>query len=128
MENGDITNNQITASSFYSEYFPWRGRLNNASCWVASKGYPAKPWIQVDLLHLTVVTGIITQGSEAFNVRATSLQIQYGDSENSLVFILENGIPKVVFCLFVYLFVYWSVCLFVCLFGCWIVCLFACLF
>ena len=53
------------------------------------------PWIQVDLLRSTVVTGIITQGSaHAPEEWVTNLQIQYGDSVDTLRYILENGQPQ----------------------------------
>ena len=105
MESSTIKNRKITASSFYrdSRYGvnlkPENARLHNDEYWAAAKGDLTDPWIQVDLMHTTIVTGIITQGSrdyyEYFDEWITHLQIEYGDSEDSLVYILENGQKKV---------------------------------
>ena len=102
METGDVTDGQITASSFYSGQGvlnSWKGRLNNDDYWATEDSDPTNPWIQVDLLRDIVVTGIITQGSahDDYSEWVTWLQIQYGDSENSLKYILENGHSKVGF-------------------------------
>ena len=101
MESGDIEDDQITASSFFSDYAgyqPWKGRLNNNGFWSTELDVPTDPWIQVDLLQQTLVTGIITQGglSRHYEDWVTTLQIQYGyKSEDTLMYILENGQPKV---------------------------------
>ena len=99
MENTDIKDDQITASSYYTGsggLQAWKGRLNNDDYWATASGKPKDPWIQVDLLHSTVVTGVITQGSaHSYQEWVTDLQIQYGDSEDSLMYVLENGQPKV---------------------------------
>ena len=93
MESGDINNDQITSSAFLTGFQPWKGRLNNHGNWKAPSGYD---WIQIDLLHSTVVTGIITQGSpEGHYDYYATLHIQYGDSVDTLMFILENGQAKV---------------------------------
>lgn len=90
MANGDISDSQISASSVSKSSFPWKGRLNNGQdgYWGALWN-DTDPWIQVDLLNLTTVTGIITQGYVAH------LQIQYGDSGDKLAYISENDKPKV---------------------------------
>ena len=97
MESRAIKNDQITASSsFYSQNNAWDARLNNVKYWAAATRHPSDPWIQVDLSCSTIVTGIITQGSaDEYDEWITHLQIQYGDSEDSLVYILENGQEKV---------------------------------
>ena len=99
MESGDIRNDQITASSHYhgatGGRYAWEGRLNNDDCWVTATSNPTDPWIQVELLRTTVVTGIITQGRPNCCHWVTNLQIQYGDSESTLMYIIENGEPKV---------------------------------
>ena len=92
MESGAINDNQITASTLNLENPPWKGRLNDTGFWRSShkKGYP---WIQVDLMRSTVVTGIITQGGSSYWVE--SLQIQFGDSKDTLMYIFEDGKSKV---------------------------------
>ena len=96
MECRDIQDYQITASSYYAGaggLQAWKGRLKNNSYW-ASSGVSENNWIQVDLLRSTVVAGIITQGSAlVYQEWTTALQIQYGDSQDSLKYILKNGQP-----------------------------------
>ena len=99
MESGDIKDGQINASSFYTDQgglYAWKGRFNNTDYWATSDENPTDPWIQVDLLRDTLVTGIITQGSAHSEEEwITDLQIQYGDSVETLLYILEDGKPKV---------------------------------
>ena len=94
MESGDINNDQITASAFDPGFQPWKGRLNNHGNWRAPTSYD---WIQIDLLRSTVVTGIITQGAPGRHHQFyyATLHIQYGDSVDNLMYILENGTSKV---------------------------------
>ena len=97
MESRTISNGQITASSFFRGLEALEGRLNNNDYWATATAlYATDPWIQVDLLRITIVTGIITQGSgNLFEDRVTHLQIKYGDEEDKLVYILDSGEPKV---------------------------------
>ena len=91
MESGDINDNQITSSSGESQ----EGRLNNNDYWEVELG--ADLWIQVSMSQQTLVTGIITQGGPdtTYEDWVRNLQIQYGDTENTLMYISENGQPKV---------------------------------
>ena len=98
MESGDISDDQITASSFYAGQGglrPWKGRLNNDDYWATASENPPDPWIQVNLMQPTMVTGIITQGSVAYQEWVKELRVQYGDSEDRLMYILEDSQPKV---------------------------------
>ena len=93
-----IGNEQITASSFYDNHEAFKGRLHNDENWAIELENSTDPWIQLDLLQQTLVTGIITQGSANREEWVTELQIQYGDSKDMLFHILENdasGGPKV---------------------------------
>ncbi|XP_038060274.1 lactadherin-like [Patiria miniata] len=63
MEDGTIQDDRITTSSIWSATYPAReARLNNDKGWLASSD-DANPWIEVDLVQSTVVTGVITQGA-----------------------------------------------------------------
>ena len=99
MESREISDDQITASSHYTGsggLQAWKGRLNNDGNWAPSARTQMGHWIQVDLRRLTVITGIITQGSALEHDQwVTYLQIQHGHTENTLIFISENGKPKV---------------------------------
>ncbi|XP_071956870.1 uncharacterized protein [Antedon mediterranea] len=73
LESGEISDAQISASSYYT-YLPpsqarlhletWTGSAKNQlrSCW-EPRIQETNQWLQVDLLELHTVTGIITQGS-----------------------------------------------------------------
>ena len=72
MENGDIPDENIQASGYFTtingwSFFPWRGRLNSdgergkLEFW-AERGYNSTPWIQADLGYQIYVSGVITQG------------------------------------------------------------------
>ena len=107
MEDQSISDSQITASSYdvLNEYKPHLARLNNqgSDFWSASVANPSNPWIQVDFLTSVELHGIQTQGSFyshpviRFEEFVTKLNIQTGDSEDSLTFIEdESGNPQVI--------------------------------
>ena len=103
MESRAIRDDQITGSSFYetktvSYWQPFEGRLNNIDgrYWGTETKDPEDPWIQVNMSQQTVVKGIITQGGLTENEQwVTALQIQYGESEDTMDYIYENGKPIV---------------------------------
>ncbi|XP_038060217.1 lactadherin-like [Patiria miniata] len=70
MVNGTIRDDRITASSSYSCCPASDGRLNNNNGWVAYTFEDANPWIEVDLVEPTVVTGVTTQGLYGYYVTA----------------------------------------------------------
>ena len=88
MEDGSITNDQITASTFFEQFEPWDGRLNNPDGeWSTCKG-DSTPWIQVKFSSAVNITAIQTQGSSVSTTQWVSeLQIQTGDTEDSLSYI-----------------------------------------
>ena len=68
MENGDIPNQNIKASSRYKPYYTdaHNARLNNGGFyWVAAK-HDSQPWIQVDIGYQTNVSGVVTKGFNDF--------------------------------------------------------------
>ncbi|XP_078658315.1 uncharacterized protein LOC144903774 [Branchiostoma floridae x Branchiostoma belcheri] len=62
MEDGGITDGQVTASSAVPGSEAWRARLHGRGpgAWLPKAG-DEKPWLQIDLLQPTVVTGLETQ-------------------------------------------------------------------
>ena len=109
MEDRSIEDSQITASSYFivtspsHTYYPHLGRLNNEGndCWGTAETNPTDPWIQVDFIDSVELYGIQTQGlfypgsdspptPGGYYVWVEMLQVQTGDSEDSLTFI-EDG-------------------------------------
>ena len=80
MENGRITDSQITASSSYTAniYYdrPHNARLNGVSAWAAGLG-DNDPWIQVDFVQDLWVTGVATQGYGPAWVRVQAYFIEH---------------------------------------------------
>ena len=92
MESRGINDSQITALSFYAGWEAFKGRLNNDRGWASAD---INPWIQVDMMQPTVVTGIITQGGPVFGGWINTLWIQYGDTQDMLQYISDDSEPKV---------------------------------
>ena len=91
MEDGYITNDQITASSYHAEdRIPWNGRLNNANGHWAAGRNDGTPWIQVEFSSAVTITAIQTQGAASGSYWVKELQIQTGDSESSLSYIMNE--------------------------------------
>uniref|UniRef100_A0A8C6HRV9 Coagulation factor V n=1 Tax=Mus spicilegus TaxID=10103 RepID=A0A8C6HRV9_MUSSI len=88
LEDGQIQNKQITASSFkkswWGDYWePSLARLNaqgRVNAWQA-KANNNKQWLQVDLLKIKKVTAIVTQGCKSLSseMYVKSYSIQYSD-------------------------------------------------
>ena len=70
MENGDIPDANIRASTYFSENFlPQNGRLFGT--WPPTKpwtveGTVSDPWIQADIGYQTYVSGVVTQGGGGY--------------------------------------------------------------
>ncbi|XP_072025436.1 uncharacterized protein [Amphiura filiformis] len=69
MESGEITDEQMSASSNFNTMPPQNGRLhfesdvsNRKSCWGPRQELGQEEWLQIDLKNLHTITGIITQG------------------------------------------------------------------
>jgi len=74
MENGDIPNENIQASSIYdSNYAAWNARINGLSPWVA--GNEDNAWIQADIGYQTFVSGVVTQGGGRIHRWVTSMKV-----------------------------------------------------
>ncbi|NXR73650.1 FA8 factor, partial [Pycnonotus jocosus] len=63
MASGGIADSQITASGQYGQWAPSLARLDNSGSINAWSTDRSNAWIQVDLLHPTIIHGIKTQGA-----------------------------------------------------------------
>ncbi|XP_039573365.1 coagulation factor VIII isoform X3 [Passer montanus] len=63
MASGGIADSQITASGQYGQWAPYLARLHNSGSINAWSTERSNAWIQVDLLHPTIIHGIKTQGA-----------------------------------------------------------------
>ena len=107
MENGLISDEQITASSELDEdHAAAQGRLryqptsSSARSWVVLTT-DANQWLQVDLDSLnTTVTRLATQRREDNEEWVTNYNLQYGDNEVNLHYYREEGetVTKVIHC------------------------------
>ena len=90
MEDGSITNDQITASGFFYHNFPGNARLNNEKSHWLSDRLPPASWIQVTFPTEINFTGLQTQaGTDGLYVM--QVQVQAGDSEDTLSYIKDGN-------------------------------------
>lgn len=98
MENGNIQDDQITASSQWNSvtHGVTRARLNllpssGAGGWVALQ-HTIHEWLQVDLRsHYTSVTGLATQGRNDHGQWVTKYNVQYSIDGVEFEYYKENG-------------------------------------
>uniref|UniRef100_A0A6J0SW27 Coagulation factor V n=1 Tax=Pogona vitticeps TaxID=103695 RepID=A0A6J0SW27_9SAUR len=98
MENGAITNAQITASSYkktwWSSWEPSLARLNlkgRTNAWQA-KSNNNQQWLQIDLLQPKKITGIITQGAKSMTTEmyVKTFAILYSDDNSAWTSYLDD--------------------------------------
>lgn len=99
MENGNIHNDQLSASSQFFAHGVTRGRLNLLSspgAWVCRK-VDRYQWLQVDLRSQDIsVTGLATQGRNDWNQWVIQYNVQYSYDGDDFKYYTENGqSPKV---------------------------------
>ncbi|XP_072039524.1 LOW QUALITY PROTEIN: uncharacterized protein [Amphiura filiformis] len=98
MQSGHVTDDQITASDYYAGFEPEKARLHNPmNNWVSAVADPTDPWIQVDFGHDVAITGLQTQGSATaghYFEWVEMLQIQYGETNDSLAYIMDGAAAK----------------------------------
>ena len=90
MENGEISDNQIIASSSWNYQSRGSiGRLNliaagssRAGSWVSWKN-DLNQWLQVDFQRSTIITGISTQGRQDLNQFVKSYTISFSDDRTN---------------------------------------------
>jgi len=100
MESGAIANSQITASSEYNVYHsPKRARLYTKETDSYSSGgwksltIDLNQWLQVDLVKITPVTHVATQGRNSFSPGqwVTKYKLQFSGYGASFLFYKRQG-------------------------------------
>ena len=99
MENGTISDGQISASSeFSSNDAATHGRLHykpeypKAGAWAVALPLDGNQWLQIDLRsRQTKVTRVATQGRFDYPQWVTKYKLQYGNDEESLQYFKEQG-------------------------------------
>ncbi|XP_071751059.2 uncharacterized protein LOC139908314 [Centroberyx gerrardi] len=76
VEDGNITDSQLSASSSQGLFTPNKARLNGNSCWMPS-GSPSSNWIQVNLGETRKVTGVVIQGCPQNDHWVTKFKLQH---------------------------------------------------
>ncbi|XP_062868150.1 macrophage mannose receptor 1 [Trichomycterus rosablanca] len=74
MEDGNITDTMLSASSYTSGKGPTDARLNGNSCWMPSS--PSNSWIQVSLTESKKITGVKIQGCPTADHWVTKFKVQ----------------------------------------------------
>ncbi|XP_024917706.1 macrophage mannose receptor 1 isoform X1 [Cynoglossus semilaevis] len=82
VEDGLVTDSQLTASSSTGGFTPDKARLNGNSCWMPS-GSPSSSWIQVNLGPIRKVTGIAIQGCPQNDHWVTKFRIKHSMDGNT---------------------------------------------
>ncbi|XP_072043964.1 uncharacterized protein [Amphiura filiformis] len=105
MEDGTITDDQITASSYQIacdlKLYPWKARPSIRKYWRPHEDtldMLQVPWIQVDFLETVIITGIQTQGSDSSSHKRwiSKLHVQTGNSVDTLTYIMDlKGNPQI---------------------------------
>ncbi|CAH1265975.1 DCBLD2 [Branchiostoma lanceolatum] len=88
MANGDIEDNQISASTEKAGYEAYKGRINGPRAWQPDV-VNTNQWLQVNFNNRTIITGIQTQGLWGGHVK--SYRLLYGDTEDGLSVVKETG-------------------------------------
>ncbi|TNN53351.1 Macrophage mannose receptor 1 [Liparis tanakae] len=92
VEDGNLTDARLSASSSAGVFTPNKARLNGNSCWMPSGTQPvASSWIQVDLGESRKVTGIVIQGCPQNDHWLTKFKIQHSADGNSWKDHTEDG-------------------------------------
>ncbi len=109
LENGRVSDSQITSSSAWSATLSTRqARLNGVASWTA-RGRDQDQWIQVDLGKEDVVTAIATQGRSNADQWVKTYSVSYSSDGQSFDYYKINGMvmvslnPSVLSCKFLHI-------------------------
>lgn len=99
MQNGNIRDYQITASSVASNWYsslwqPWLARLDkqgSINAWQA-KSNDMQPWLQIELNDVKKITGIVTQGAKSMKTEmfVTTYVLEYSDDGKKWIKYSDN--------------------------------------
>ena len=82
LENNEIPDSSITASSEYDSSKASQGRLYQQGGWATGNYvYRTKQWFQVDFVNWTKVTGVAIQGHSFWNRWVTRFKLSYSHDE-----------------------------------------------
>ena len=75
LESEKVSDSQLSASSYYPNYSPLEGRLNNEKAWCTSF---KNRFLQIDLLEVRHVSALATQGYKGnFSNYVKTYEIKY---------------------------------------------------
>lgn len=96
MENGQIQDDQITASSFFPKYEPSEGRLNakGGRAWHATYTRDEE-YLQIDFRREVNITGVATQGKSTQAFYVTAYKLGMSDDGETWNEYEEDDKPKV---------------------------------
>ena len=98
MEDGSITDDRITASSYNNLYYPPRNaRLNLKSCWFPADEELDDSWLQIYMGAETwQIEGVITQGFYGNDFYTTQYQVQYSTDGTAWLYVKGASNPQVI--------------------------------
>lgn len=96
MENGNVKNNQITASTYLKPHEPYEGRLNANG----GRGWEAEytrtvEYLQIDFERQVNITGVATQGQSTSKMYVKEYKLSTSQDGKIWIDYTENGIPKI---------------------------------
>ena len=101
MENGQIHDSQITASSQWDvNHGPTNARLNfkahgrRTGAW-SSRRNDVNQWLQIDFKYRATITEILTQGRKSYNQWIKTYTVSYSDDGVHFKFSRQGGLHKV---------------------------------
>ena len=76
IEAGNVTSNQLIASSFYRSFEASNAILNQEGAWVPETN-DQDQWLQIDLHRQSLVSGVVIQGRRDIEAWVTKYEVEY---------------------------------------------------
>ena len=76
IESGNVTSDQLTASSFRRGFEAANAILNQDGCWVPRTNDQYQ-WLQIDLYRQLLVSGVVIQGRVDIKEWITTYKVEY---------------------------------------------------